>query len=166
LCRNKSLVTKADKGSSITIVYQNEYEQRVLDFISKSGAEEVNGNITTKFQKDLRSTTNNCKLVIDTENKGRFISLNPVTPPLRGLIKIHKEGTPIRPVVNFKNVPSYKLAKMLTDVLKTHLPMPSAYNVQNSIQLMNDISKIPFTSELKLASLDISNNYANSRIKT
>jgi len=80
---------------------------------------------------------------------------------LRGLIKIHKEGTPIRPVVNFRNVPSYKLAKMLTDILKTHLPMPTVYNVKNSIQLMNDISQIPFFPELKLASLDISNMYTN-----
>ena len=78
-----------------------------------------------------------------------------------GLIKIHKEGTPIRPVINFKHAPSYKLANMLTDILKTHLPMPNVYNVQNSIQLMNDISQIPSTPELKLASLDISNMYTN-----
>jgi len=40
LRRNKTLITKADKGSSTIIVYQNEYEQRVLDFISNNGAEE------------------------------------------------------------------------------------------------------------------------------
>ena len=50
---------------------------------------------------------------------------------------------------------------MLTDILKTHLPMPTVYNVKNSIQLMNDISQIPFFPELKLASLDISNMYTN-----
>jgi len=80
---------------------------------------------------------------------------------LRGLIKIHKEGTPICPVVNFRNAPSYKLARMLTDILKTHIPVPNVYNVQNSTQLMNDISQIPFVPELKLASLDISNMYTN-----
>jgi len=153
--------TKADKGSSLIIVYQNDYEQKVLDFITNSGAETVNSNITTKFQKDLRSTINSCKSLIDTDKKGRLINLNPETPPLRGLIKIHKEGTPIRPVVNFKNAPSYKLARMLTDILKTHIPMPNVYNVQNSTQLMNDISQIPFAPELKLASLDISNMYTN-----
>jgi len=70
---------------------------------------------------------------------------------LRGLIKIQKEGTPIRPVVYFRNAPSYKLARMLTDVLKTHIPMPTVYNVQNSTQLMNNISQIPFVPEPKLA---------------
>jgi len=80
---------------------------------------------------------------------------------LRGLIKVHKEGTPIRPVVNFKDAPSYKLAKILTDVLKSRLPLPDVHNVQNSTQLMNDISQIPFVPGLKLASLDISNMYTN-----
>jgi len=50
---------------------------------------------------------------------------------------------------------------MLTDVLKSHLPLSNVYNVQNSTQLMNDISQIPFLPELKLASLDISNMYTN-----
>ena len=43
----------------------------------------------------------------------------------------------------------------------THLPMPNVYNVQNSIQIMNNISQIPFVPELKLASLDICNTYTN-----
>jgi len=161
LCKNKALITKANKSSSLIIVYQNDYEQKVPDFIAKSGAEIVNNNIMTKFQKDLRSTINSCESLIDTDKKGRLINLNPETPPLRGLIKIHKEGTPIRPVLNFKNAPSYKLARMLTDILKTHIPLPNVYNVQNSTKLMNDISQIPFTPELKLASLDISNMYTN-----
>jgi len=72
-----------------------------------------------------------------------------------------QRGNTHSPDVNFRNSPSYKLAKMLTDVLKTHLPMPNVYNVQNSIQLMSDISQMPFAPELKLASLDISNMYTN-----
>ena len=122
LRKNKALITKADKGSSLIIVYQNDYEQKVLEFIANSGAEIVNSNIRTKFQKDLRSTINSCKSLIDTDKKGRLINLNPETPPLRGLIKIHKEGTPVRPAVNFKNAPSYKPARMLTDIFKNTYP--------------------------------------------
>ena len=161
LNRNKALIKKADKGASIVIIYLKEYEQKVADFILNNGADEVDGNIMTKFQKDLRSTINNCKLLIDTGNKGRFINLNPETPLLRGLIKIHKAGTPICPIINYKNAPSYKLAKMFTGILKSYPPLPNVYNVQNSVQLMNDLSQIPFVPELKLASLDISNMYTN-----
>jgi len=101
-------------------------KKKVLDFIVNSGAEEVNSNITTKFQKDLRSTINSCKSLVDTEKKGRLINLNPETSPLRGLIKIHKEGIPIRPVVNFRNAPSYKLARTLTHLKNTY---PDAHRI-------------------------------------
>ena len=79
LHKNKATITKANKGSSLIIIYQNDYEQNVLDFIANSGAEKVNINTTTKFQKDLRSTINGCKSLIDTEKKGRLINLNPET---------------------------------------------------------------------------------------
>jgi len=48
--KNKALVTKADKGSSIVIIYQKEYEQKFSHFISNNGAHEINENIITKFQ--------------------------------------------------------------------------------------------------------------------
>jgi len=77
LNRNKALITKANKGNTIVIIYQKEYEKNVADFILNNGVDEVDGTITTKFQEDLRSTINNCKLLIDIGNKGRFINLTP-----------------------------------------------------------------------------------------
>jgi hypothetical protein len=82
-------------------------------------------------------------------------------PSLRSLIKIHKDGRSIRPVVNYKNGPSYKLVKLFTGILKLYIPLPNICNVQNSVQLMKDLSEIPFVPELKLTSLDISNMYTN-----
>ena len=80
LLRNKVLITKADKGRSIVIIYQKEYEQNVEDFILNNGANEINGNNTTKLQKDLRSTINNCKILINTENKRESYQLKPRNP--------------------------------------------------------------------------------------
>jgi hypothetical protein len=128
------MVTKVDKGNSAVIIYRNEYEQKVENFISNNEAIEVNGNITDKFQKNLRSTINECKQIISTDSKWRYINLKQGTPVLRGLIKVHKEDTPIRQIVNFRNAPSYNLAKMFTNTLKTYIPLPYTYNVLNSIQ--------------------------------
>ena len=80
---------------------------------------------------------------------------------MRGLVKVHKEDLPIRPIVNYPSAPPYKLAKMFSEKLKTYIPLPYVYNVQNSIQLMRDLSDIPYSPNLKLASLDISNVYTN-----
>jgi len=100
-------------------------------------------------------------MLIGMENKGKFINLNSEPPNLRGLIKVHKTNTPIRPIANFGNAPSYKLAKMFTGILKSYIPLPNIYNVQNSVQLMRDLSDIPFVPGRKLASLDISDLYTN-----
>ena len=51
---------------------------------------------------------------------------------MRGLIKVHKEGTPIRPIVNWKNSPGYKLAQLLTKLITSHTPLPYTYNVKNN----------------------------------
>jgi hypothetical protein len=68
---------------------------------------------------------------------------------------------PICPTVNLKNAQSYKLATMFTGILKSYIPLPNVYNVQNPVQLIRDLSDIPFVPGLKLASLDISDMYTN-----
>jgi hypothetical protein len=159
------VVTKADKGNSIVIIQCDEYEHKVNSFISNSEATEANDNFTAKFQKDIRSTLNECRQIIDKNNKWKYINLNPCTPVMRGLIKIHKENTPIRPVVNCRNPPTYNIAKTLTSALKKYMPLPYVHNVQNSVHLMKDLTNIPYDPDLRIASLDISNIYTNIPIK-
>ena len=102
----------------------------MFEFISKSAANLTDHNVTTTFQRVLRNTLKECKTLIGTENKGKFITLTPKPPNLRGLIKVHKKkNTSIRPIVNFKNAPSYKLATMFTNKLQSYIPLPNVYNV-------------------------------------
>jgi hypothetical protein len=108
------------------------------------GSTETNDNLTAKFKKDVTSTRHECRQIIDKNNKWKYINLNPCTPVMRGLIKIHKVNTPIRPIVNFKNAPTYNLAKALTSALKIYVPLPYVYNVQNSVHLMKDLTNIPY----------------------
>jgi hypothetical protein len=115
----------------------------------------------TKFQKYLRNTLNNCKQIVGADNKWRYVNLNLDTPLLSGLVKVHKQDLPVKPVVNYRSAPSYRLAKMLSEKLMTYIPLPYIYNIQNSVQLMKDLSDIPFSPNLKLALLDISNMYTN-----
>ena len=117
--------------------------------------------MTVKFQKEVKHTLKKCKIVINTDEIWRLTSMNPQTPILKGLMKIHKDGMPIRPVVDYSQAPAYKLAKKLTNILETYTPLPYAFNIQNSIQLMKDVSEIPFVPDLRLASLDVSDMYSN-----
>jgi len=79
---------------------------------------------------------------------------------MRGLVKLHKEDTSIRPIINWRNAPGYKLAKMLAGKLTSCVPLPFAYNVTNTVQLMNDLTDIPHDHNIKFASLDINSIYS------
>ena len=159
LHENKAIITKADKGNSVVIIYEDEYIQKVKDSISNNEASETSEHITAKFPKHIRTPLIECKQLIDTHNKWKYIKLNPGTLVLRVLIKVHKEDTPIRLIVNFRNAPNYNIAKMMANILMKYIPLPSVYNIQNSVELIKDLENIPCTPDQRLASLDISNMY-------
>jgi len=49
------------------IIYEDEYIQKVKTFISNNEASETSEHITAKFQKDVRTTSNECKQLNDTQ---------------------------------------------------------------------------------------------------
>jgi sugar (pentulose or hexulose) kinase len=87
--------------------------------------------------------------------------MNPITPNLHTKIKLHKQKTPIRPMINWKNAPAYQQAKQLTKTLHNYLQLPYKYNVQNSIHLMTDLQAIQLNKDTRLCSFDIENMYTN-----
>ena len=46
--------------------------------------------------------------------------MNSTAPMISGLLKIHKENAPIRPVINWRSGRAYKLAKTLTKNFKVY----------------------------------------------
>ena len=106
----------------------------------------------------------------------KYINLKPIAPTIRGfnlmlnlvfsiqkccLIKIHKEDSPIRPTVNWKNAQAYKLANMLSKISRHTFPFPYTFNVKNTVHLINDLLVIPYDQNLKFVSFDITNMYSN-----
>jgi hypothetical protein len=116
---------------------------------------------TQNFQKGIRKIINDCPLLIKKNEKWKYINLNPTAPTMSGLLKLHKLDSPIRPVVNWTQAPAYKLAKLLAKKLQQYIPLPYAFNVQNSAQLIKDLDEIPVDDNLRLVSFDITNMYTN-----
>ena len=74
---------------------------------------------------------------------------------------MRKADSPILPSVNWKHAPVYKLARMLSRNLDTFIPLPHAFNIKNTIQLMNDLLDNHFDQDLKFVSVNIMNIYSN-----
>jgi len=106
-------VTKADKGNSIIRLYEDDYNSKIHTFFSSNNFPQSAQDITSKLQRNIRTAINECSDIILKDNKWKYINLNPSTPTIRGLVKIHKEESPIRPTINWKNAAAYKLAKAL-----------------------------------------------------
>jgi hypothetical protein len=118
------MITKADKGNSTIIIYENDYNTKIKDFITSNNFTQLPHDATNKLQRNIRTTINECSYIIPGNKKWKYVNLNPTAPNIRGLIKIHKQEAPIRPVVNWTNAPAYKVAKLLTKTLQAHIPLP------------------------------------------
>jgi hypothetical protein len=62
---NNALITKADKGNSITTVYKTNYQENVMDFINSNPSKISNTDQTHTFQKEIRRSINNSKVLLN-----------------------------------------------------------------------------------------------------
>lgn len=71
------------------------------------------------MKKVVKDVTNVIKKSsLSDEIKKKIIPKNGIMPRIYGLPKIHKEGIPLRPIVNTIGSPTYDLAKYLAKILK------------------------------------------------
>jgi hypothetical protein len=84
-----------------------------------------------------------------------------MVPNLHATIKLHKQNTPIRRVVNWKNSPAYNMAKYVTNTLKETLNLPFRNNIKNSIQLIKNLNNIAINENVRICSFDIKDMHTN-----
>ena len=130
------MIARADKGNSLVIIPTTQYECKIEDFIQGNGLLTSNTNPTKSFQAQVRRVINNGKTLIPPDSKWQRINMNPTAATIKGLIKLHKPGHPIRPVVNWKGAPSYKLARLFTQKIKIMAPLSNTHNLENTRDLI------------------------------
>ena len=98
----------------------------------------MNKDPTEKFQKQIQKAVAQCTDIIEKTKHKYIINMKLTTPQLKANIKTHKEGMPIRPVINNINAPAYNLAKLLNQHLHILLPLPNTYTVKNKLNSPGD----------------------------
>ena len=111
LISNNATISKADKGNSIVILPKDVYRHKIQNFINDNTFIITDKGYTNSYQEDIRHTNNTCPNLIQKDKNWQIISLNTSPPAIRGLIKIHKENSPIRPIINWRGAPAYKMPK-------------------------------------------------------
>jgi len=129
------MLSVADKGNSIVILPIQQYETMIENFLHENNFQTSTIDHTKIFQTQIRKT-NYSKKLIPQESKWKDIKLNPSAPTMKGLIKIHKPDQPIRPIVNWRNAPAYKLSKLFIQKINHLTPLPYSFNTKNTIELL------------------------------
>jgi len=159
------MIARADKSNSLVILDTEQYDTKVQNFIHSNKFETAPRDPTKNFQTQVRNTINNSKTLIPQDTRWKYINMNPSAPNFKGLIKIHKTQQPIRPVVNWKNAPAYKLAGLFTREIKRLAPLQNTHNLNNTTDLISKLKDTPTLPHCGLASLDITNLYTNVPVK-
>ena len=72
----------------------------------------------------MRKVINSSKELIPANEKWKHINLNPFTPSIKGLIKLHKPEHPIRPVVNWSGAPCLQIGPDIHKKDQINSPAP------------------------------------------
>jgi len=104
-------------------------------------------------------------LIVNKKLKKYTTQKKPQPPDLRAQIKLHKPSQPIRPVVNNRNAPAYKIAKLLVNKLNNLINLRNHYIVKDSTALANDLTKLKIDENHRMITLDIKDLYVNIPIQ-
>jgi hypothetical protein len=161
LRRNDLVVTKADKNKAIVIKEWDTLNQKIDKFILENDIAQITKDPTKTYQDQIQQLLQTSNLIIEKQKRKYLINGKPTSPKLNVLTKTHKEGAPIRPVINSIQAPSYRLAKHLSKNLKTMLNLPNRYNAKDSKEVAGEISTIQTKDCHSFMSLDINDLYVN-----
>jgi hypothetical protein len=83
-----------------------------------------------------------CNMLIDKRQRKYLTQKKPPPPTLKAQLQLHKAYVPIRPVINNRTAPSYKVAKHPTKLLNQYIALNNHYNVITSTSLALDLTKL------------------------
>ncbi len=116
LNNNKDIVIlKADNGGVVVILDKEDYQRKMLQHLCNNESyKKLNKNPLNKISKKVTLAIKSSSTISSLCHK--LIESNPFTR------KIHKEGAPLRPLVNTIGGPTYLLEKYLAQkLIKFHM---------------------------------------------
>ena len=158
--RNDSniVIVPADKGKATVVMDKTDYDTKMRAILQDDQYRPLPRDPTVKVENKIADTLKRLRNQGHLDHKlCDFLIPRYSTPPqMYGLPKIHKEDTPMRPIVSTINSPSYKLAKELARIL-TPLAGNTAYTVRNSTAFVERIRGLQTTPQDTLVSFDVKN---------
>jgi hypothetical protein len=154
---NSTTICPADKGNATVIMNTVDYNTKVMKLLNDDDVyKKIPYDPTKTLEKDIWSKLRNLKKMnrISDDLYKSLIPKSSKLPKFYGLPKIHKTDIPLRPIVDFRHSPAYKLSAFLSKLLKP-LAERSSIKIKNSYTFSDEIRDFQIPPDHCLVSFDV-----------
>jgi hypothetical protein len=147
------VILKADKGGATVVMNRIDCNTKMIEHLTTTGSyKKLNNNPISKIIKEVKKAIKDSNL--DERTKKRLTPSCLITPRIYGLPKIHKEGVPLRPIVNTIGSPTYELARYVARILGPLVGKKNSY-IKDSRDFVELIKEEKIESKDILISFDM-----------
>ena len=148
---------KADKGNCFVVMNRSDYNEKMKALLSDHLTYQV--VLKSPFAKIERELNHRLldlkkKNKIDESTYRKLRSTDAVPPAIRGSIKHHKPGYPLRPIVSCIGSALYNTSKFLTDILAP-IQNCNGYSVSNSMEFAAQVANLEISDDEAMVSFDV-----------
>jgi hypothetical protein len=147
-------------------MHKHDLDDKVNTFINENDINELKADSTQRMQKMTQNTIKQCTHILEPNKRKYITQMHPQAPNLNAKIKIHKPTTLIRPVINNIHAPTHKLAQHIHHKLKDLLKLKYEFNITNTTQFADSLTKLNLNSDHKILTMDIKDLYVKIPINT
>ena len=151
------VILKADKGNCTVILNTTEYESKMNDLLlDPTTYEEIKKDSVKKTERSMNAKLLKLKREgkIDESDYFRIRSTDGVIPRIYGLVKIHKNNYPLRPIVSMVGSPLYNVSKFLAKIISP-LVGNTSRNVRNSYEFCKFLDSCRWSHDEVMVSFDV-----------
>ena len=150
------VILPADKGNATVVMDRTEYVSKMNLMLEDKAYTRLKKDPTSKIERKITKSIRALEdegYIGDKERK--HLSPQCSTPPrIYGLPKIHKDGTPLRPIVSAIGSPTYRLAKKLAQILSPLGGKTESY-VKNSSAFVQKVKETGIQDGEMMVSFDV-----------
>lgn len=151
------MILPADKGRATVILNTQDYKDKVLALLSDTKTyRKEKSDPTKKYAESLRSKLWNIHKS-GTMDYATYRRLKPTgldPPKFYGLPKVHKNNTPLRPIVACRGTPFYDTASYVAKIMNP-LVGQSPHHLHNSRDMISRLQDIRVDDDEELISYDV-----------
>ena len=156
------IILTADKGVALVVMNRTDYINKSEELLNTGTYKKIPEDPTMKQKARLINILKkiNSEGGLSEDNYKKMYPTGAVSPKYYGLPKIHKAGTPLRPIISSIGTATYNTAKELARILKP-LVGTSMHHVQNTRDFIDQINDARLKDGESIISYDVTSLFTS-----